>query len=626
MKSHIMLKTCVKTNHNIKKCPQDTPVSTNKFYANLFLGTQSQGVWTHPYSVAWSKGGGNLRSWGMSVSHIDGDQRAYGPQNNAIPGSPVQYFINPVGIQSIILSAIELGSSTVLITDDLQAFSVNAHLLPQAGSSSSVTFPLVQGMGFVTAIYNNLMPAIQSGVIFRSVAPMGSNSIGVFKYRIILEDSKSWLLYAIPATGQDPQLQLVSSTQIQGIRGWCGLIQVSKNPAGSTGEAIYDASAGVYAMNGGVSGSVQDTTGCYQISWLMAGHLQGQSLLMYALPHHVQSFDSMTANCATALRLQTTTKGTAIGIVADSWTLGETSLPTDMHFAPWTPSLGSRSSLSAFATNIIQQVALSEVNQNYNLQTDLDSMYFGGKALSKFAVIIYTIHDLLNQPDLASQGLSQLKGAFARFSSNTQTYPLVYDSVWKGVVSNGSYATGDSGQDFGNTYYNDHHFHYGIISSRARFIQFSNDLLTIPGYFIHTAAVIAYLDPSWLDDNAAYVNMLVRDAANPISDDDSFPFSRMFDWYHGHSFAKGLFESADSKDEESSSEDAFFAYAVKMWGHVTGDASMEARGNLMLSILSRTLSNYFSMQSDNQNQPANFIGNKATGIVGDVISVTRSMT
>lgn len=113
--------------------------------------------------------------------------------------------------------------------------------------------------------------------------------------------------------------------------------------------------------------------------------------------------------------------------------------------------------------------------------------------------------------------------------------------------------------------------------------------------------------------------MLVRDAANPVSNDDSFPFSRMFDWYHGHSFAKGLFESADSKDEESSSEDAFFAYAIKMWGHVTGDASMEARGNLMLSILSRTLNNYFLMRSDNQNQPANFIPNKVTGIVSDLV-------
>ena len=150
------------------------------------------------------------------------------------------------------------------------------------------------------------------------------------------------------------------------------------------------------------------------------------------------------------------------------------------------------------------------------------------------------------------------------------------------------------------------------------FDAFLHSILTaliIPGYFIYTAAVIAYLDPSWLPLYKDWVDALVRDAANPSTKDNMFPFSRMFDWYHGHSFAKGLFESADSKDEESSSEDAFFAYALKMWGSVSGDSSMEARGNLMLSILARSLGNYFLLQSNNTNQPANFIGNKVTGIV-----------
>jgi len=133
--------------------------------------------------------------------------------------------------------------------------------------------------------------------------------------------------------------------------------------------------------------------------------------------------------------------------------------------------------------------------------------------------------------------------------------------------------------------------------------------------------VIAYLDPNWLTLNKSWVNTLIRDAANPSLQDTMFPFSRMFDWYHGHSFAKGLFESADSKDEESSSEDAFFSYAIKMWGHVTGDASMEARGNLMLAIQARTFTNYFLMQRNNVNQPANFIGNKVTGIVRTATSV-----
>jgi endo-1,3(4)-beta-glucanase len=67
-------------------------------------------------------------------------------------------------------------------------------------------------------------------------------------------------------------------------------------------------------------------------------------------------------------------------------------------------------------------------------------------------------------------------------------------------------------------------------------------------------------------------------------------------------------------DQESSSEDSFSSYAIKMWGKVTGDANMEARGNLMLAIQARSFSNYFLMQSDNTIEPANFIGNKAVGI------------
>lgn len=276
----------------------------------------------------------------------------------------------------------------------------------------------------------------------------------------------------------------------------------------------------------------------------------------------------------------------------------EQSLPLDIGFAPWTPGTGSRSTLSAAAKQLLHQVATSEINQDYNAQTNLDSMYFSGKALAKFGMIVYTTHDILGEPDLATLGLNQLKSAFAVFSTNQQIHPLVYDTVWNGVVSSGSYVTGDPLQDFGNTFYNDHHFHYG--------------------YFIYTAAVIAYLDPSWLSLNKDWVNTLVRDAANPSIQDNLFPFSRMFDFYHGHSFAKGLFESADSKDEESTSEDTAFAYGMKMWGHVIGDASMEARGNLMLSILARTLDSYFLLSSDNTNQPANFIGNKVTGIVSPI--------
>ena len=83
----------------------------------------------------------------------------------------------------------------------------------------------------------------------------------------------------------------------------------------------------------------------------------------------------------------------------------------------------------------------------------------------------------------------------------------------------------------------------------------------------------------------------------------------------GHSWAKGLFESGDGKDEESSSEDNLSVYAIKMWGRTIGDKAMEARGNLMLAIEARSMQNYFLYTSDNKVQPSNFIGNKVSGVV-----------
>jgi endo-1,3(4)-beta-glucanase len=167
------------------------------------------------------------------------------------------------------------------------------------------------------------------------------------------------------------------------------------------------------------------------------------------------------------------------------------------------------------------------------------------------------MNDLLGDKALAATALGQLKVAFAQFADNQQQYPLLYESAWGGAVSSASYVTGNSGADFGNTYYNDHHFHYG--------------------YFIYAAAIIGYLDPTWVKTNKDYVNMLVRDISNPSAKDPYFPVHRAFDWYHGHSWAHGLFDTLDGKDQESSSEDVMHAYAIKMWGQTVGDANMAAR-------------------------------------------------
>ncbi|KAL2821336.1 glycosyl hydrolase family 81-domain-containing protein [Aspergillus cavernicola] len=571
------------------------PIETNKFHAALFLGSQTNATFTHPYSLAWAKGSGNLKSFGMAISHVESNVVASGPTNSQLPGNPIAYYINPVGIQSLILSATELTSSTVLTAENHRPFSANAVLQPQKGSSQRITIPVVQGMGYVTGLYTQLQPVVQSAVHFRQVVTAGSPRAGIFKYRATLEDGAIWLIYAIPQDGQDPNFQLVSTTDLQGPGGWSGTIQIVKNPAGPAGESLYDNSAGVFAVEATVSGSVNGRNGTYRLAWAKSGKdVQSTPLLMFALPHHVASFDSQTRGRAVNITLRTTTKGMARAVIGEYWTMAEPDLPTTMDFAPWSIASGSAPQFTLATQTVIRDAAVAELQQDMDGQSNLNSMYFSGKALSKFATIIYTVDRLLGDGATAAPALDRLKQAFARFAQNRQQNPLVYDNVWKGVVSSASYG-GDVGADFGNTLYNDHHFHYG--------------------YFIHAAAIIGALDPSWLPANRDWVNMLVRDAGNAAADDPLFPFSRAFDWYHGHSWAKGLFESFDGKDQESSSEDAMFAYALKMWGKTIGDGSMEARGNLMLAILRRSFSNYFLMESNNVNHPPNFIGNKVTGIL-----------
>lgn len=457
-------------------------------------------------------------------------------------------------------------------------------------------------MGFVTGLYNGATPQLSSGTFFRTLEYIDLINDVTYKYKITLEDNTEWLLYATPiASLGAPPFELVDSTLIEGPGDFVGMIQVAKNPAGAAGEAVYDSTAGAFAVNATISGAIDGSAGAYTLSWYKDG-IRDRDLLMFALPHHVESFDQETRAGLTDISLVTTTKGYARAVKADKFTMVESNLPDSIGFAPWAPSASNQKRSEAINLNAevlatVNHVGALELGENFDKQTRLDSMYYSGKALAKFAGIIITLQDISHNTELAAAGLVKLKDALNVFVNNTQPLPLVYDTVWKGVVSSGTYKTGDTGLDFGNALYNDHHFHYG--------------------YFVYTAAVIGYLDPKWLDEgtNRAWINTLVRDFANPSAEDPYFPFQRSFDWFHGHSWAKGLFESGDGKDQESTSEDTFSSYALKMWGKVSGDANMEARGNLQLAVQARSLKNYFLLEEDNNVQPKQFLPNRVTGIL-----------
>ncbi|EPS36593.1 hypothetical protein H072_9865 [Dactylellina haptotyla CBS 200.50] len=573
------------------------PVGTNKFWGNLVLGNGNLGVFAQPYQL-WVNKDANI--WGLAISHTDASQLVYGPDPNS---NPVQYYFNPVGINSLTLSATEFNVATSSVTvESLKPHSAmvtlwaNRSLFPSSKRLSSV---LVQGMGFVTGRYLDLTPKISSGVLVRSFSYAGTitgNGVARQKWRVTLNDGKEWRIYAVPNSGtRELQLQLINGT-IQATGSFSGIIQIAKLPNTAL-EYVLDQTAGTVVTDATVSATVAGTVGTYKFSFTSSGASTTNSCLMYALPHQVESFDSATrSRLFGGLQLKATTKGLMTGIVANSWTLLETDMPVSVGWLP-----GSNRKWTAKTLNAIRAAIASEINYDVVNDSNLSSQYFSGKHLAKYAQVVLVACDVLKDAGLVQQGLAKLKTAIDRFAQNRQIFPLVYDTKWGGLSSSSWWKTGNDGEDFGNAFYNDHHFHYG--------------------YFIYTAALLAHIEKTqygtttWLTANRGYVNNLVRDVANPSQKDKYFPVSRSFDFFNGHSWATGLYARTDGKDEESTSEDYNFSYAMKLWGNVIGDANMEARANLQLAILKRSLNSYFLMSNNNRNQPGNFIQNKVTGIL-----------
>lgn len=125
---------------------------------------------------------------------------------------------------------------------------------------------------------------------------------------------------------------------------------------------------------------------------------------------------------------------------------------------------------------------------------------------------------------------------------------LRYDANKKSVIADKP--------EFGNENLNDHHFHYG--------------------YFIRTAAILGYFDPSYKDKIQNHIQLLISDIASTDRTAKQFPFVRNFDVYEGHSWADGFANFGDGNNQESSSESIGAWYSVYLWAKATKDPELEA--------------------------------------------------
>lgn len=589
---------------------EGVPIETNKFYANLFLDSQTDMIWSYPYGLFWKTND----YYGFGVQHTNVSDRQFGSQTTNNEGVD-SYYLNPTGNAEVIFSATSLtNSSNYMFLSDMESMSINVKLASTSTLGSDyIEIPVVQGMGFVTAIYHgDTVPLLNSLIGILTLTQETSSVLNetVLKYRATLFNGVEWIIYVtLPSSSNSFKLTASDPYNIKGSKTIDGLIiQVAVAPSTSSTnlkkrdesvfEGYYDSAAGMYVTDTEVEGTITaGTVAQYGFKYTTEGESSSGLPIVFALPHHVESLVSSVSQCATGISLSSTTKGEMYAYLTDELLMSET-LQTDIQFLPWTESMTQSLSYTADQLNLLVETANEELQVDIAATVaSMDSMYYSGKVLDKYAYILLVLHDIIQDEEVTNSTLAQMKEAFAPFIANEEYYPLIYDTMFGGVTS-GSGQDGDTGLEFGATYYNDHHFHYG--------------------YFVHAAAIVGKVDKDlggdWAETNKDWINSLVRDVANPSRDDPYFPVSRSFDWFAGHSWAAGLFASGDGKNQESSSEDYNFAYGMKLWGKVIGDESMESRGDLMLAVMTRSMNKYMYYKSDNTVEPEEILPNKVSGI------------
>lgn len=556
-------------------------VETNKFYGNILIGSQTNPIWTHPYSVWYTK---EEPFFGLAVSHCTAEQRVMAD------GPTPQYFFCPTNIKSFVFSAEEFttGSDCRPTICNIEHMSIEIQL--KKSDYQFISFPLVQGMGFISATYNNMSPKIQSAIAYRSFNKVDCSNTNISKYEILLENGKVWSLYVSPVKNETVNLQLVDPNTIicNNLVNACTFQLVASN------ESAVDEAAGCYPVGATLSGNINNSQGSYSFDYKTQGISKSGKTLMFALPHQQNYFSQNLISSKINLNLDSTVYGVMSGFITNRFSMENLDIPSNVFFDPSTTIPGKSVHYNNEVLETIRLAATREVNGDVVTESNLDSMYFAGKVLAKYAWILYCCQYIVKDQQLVVTLLPKLKNAMKRFTCNSQILPLRYDTTWGGIISSGT-----NSQDFGNSYYNDHHFHYA--------------------YHVIAAAIIAKVDKeisdgSWLNENKDWVECLIRDFANPSINDKYFPVFRSFDWFGGHSWAKGLFESGDGKDEESTSEDVNASYALKLWGVVTGNTNLKNIGDLQLGILRTSINHYMLYQDDNETQPKQFIANKVSGI------------
>jgi endo-1,3(4)-beta-glucanase len=531
------------------------PLPTNRSWQNLVLGAGGNRVDFLPYQVR--------------------AEPVWLDVGNATPAtftnSAAEIYVKE--LKQLMLGANEFGATT---THAVQAHDLFSVTLRYAAGTSTMTAPLVQGMPYVTVDYVDAQPIILPGndaVATRTITSVNDatgNPPAGTRFKLGLSDGTTWLVYtSSPVTfSYIPGKMYVTSK-------FTGTLRVAFAPDAAA-IPVLDAHAGVVPRGGRLAVEVACDVATTHFNYETTGT---GPLLMLAMPHHLAR---LVAPTTTALAYQTL-RGPLTAVEGNGWTM---SLPL--------------STIGWNAPRAIDPLKLEAVrgalNGDAGYQPDpvkvANDTYFGGKYLAKLARLAL-IADDLGEVATAASLRARLTPLVSAWLEGTNPNPLVYDTTWGGVVATEALLRPNLGVDFGMGYYNDHHFHYG--------------------YHLYAAAALAKADPAFAVTHRQALLALVRDIANPSANDPKFPRFRHMDLFRGHSWASGLYENVEGRDQESTSEAVNAWYGVQLLGLATGDARMRDLGRLLLALEVDSARTYWQVSAPSSIYPDPFAQSRCVG-------------
>jgi endo-1,3(4)-beta-glucanase len=432
----------------------------------------------------------------------------------------------------------------------------------KAGAGEMVT-PLVQGMPYVSARYKAVHPRLTTSHAISSLNGASGTSVTADHFEVQLNNQQTWRVYAQkPLTWSWQGQQLTAS---EAYDGWLRVARVTPELG-----TLLDEHAASIPTGGSVHAKSSGDVAGLTFAWQTEG--TGEPLMM-AMPHHYPTLKTalLTASLPTI-------RGGMRAVVGKEWQFEEPLTKLSWNSGKPIPAERKAEILTALKSDAQTVVPVA------------DTPYFFGKQVAAVARLAL-IADELGESALAKELSGKLAGYLEPWLAGGAGSRLIYDTSWGGLVSRPGIA--DAGADFGLGYYNDHHFQYG--------------------YFIYAAAVIAHFDPTWVEPHRSAVEVVLRDFASPKAD-GYFPAYRCKDWFAGHSWAAGVFEFADSRNQESTSEAVNGYYAAYLWGLATNDARMRDFGRLLLATEIRSAQTYWQIK-DTSIYPEPFASGKIVGVL-----------